>query len=175
MVWWLSLALAQPALVVETDGPLEKLPKVLKQAEAMGAEALPVGLGAWCLTFEEAPDARWLAKVEKRLGQAPTERLDCAIARYPMGRGFVVAVIQPHSELTERTADVVAPLSMSVLAESLHGRPATLCVSGMQVDHAALKSDLMAVGLDVSGVYEVGGCNPPVMRRAAAWLNQPGT
>jgi hypothetical protein len=168
MMWaWLGAAAFGQVWVASTDGSLSRLERVARQAERRGAVVEPLHAGARCLRFEEAPDERWSQRVGRRLGTPLQERLECAIARFPLGRGFVAAVVDPHPDLEQRVADVVAPLTMSVLSQPLDGRPATLCVSGLQVDHDHLKADLQAVGLSVQGLYEVGSCEAVSVRRAS--------
>jgi len=176
VIWLLAAAaVAQSEAVVEPPAPpdggeqiwiastfdeLRALDKVVRQAVALGARVEPVGVGRRCLVFDAdvTLDPRWTDKVERRLGEPLRERLSCAVARYPVGRGWLVAELEPDPDLERRAGDVVEPLAMSVLSQPLDGRPASLCVSKMQVAPDALKSDLEATGLVVRGIYEVGGC-----------------
>ena len=169
-MWWLASAAVAQVWVASTDGSLQRFDRLMQRAERRGVQVEPLHLGARCLTFDgEGPDPKWQRRIERKLGRPLQERLDCAIARYPMGRGWVVAVVGPHSDLKARVADVVRPLTMSVVTEPLDGRPATVCVSGLQMEYARLKHDLQVVGLFVEGVYEVGGCDAPAARRST-WV-----
>jgi len=158
-----------PVWVARTDGPLRQLDRVVRQARRRGATVVPVSVGARCLVFDEDQplDPDWQRRVERRLGSPLEQRLSCSIARYPMGRGWVVAELQADPQLDRRVRDVTAPLTMSVLTQPLDGRPASLCVSKLQVQPQALRADLEATGVVVQGLYEVGGCVAQRTRPAA--------
>ena len=178
MIVWLSLALAQsadptPAPPVEAEAPAEvwvasvsfpgpRLERVVRQAERMGAEVEPVAAGIRCLRFPSPPDSLWVERSSRRLQQPMERRTNCSVARYPEGEGWWLAVMAPTPELEERIGASLGPLGMSVLTQPMDGRPASLCVSSMQVGRTQLAERLAAGGIAVEGVHEVGSCTARV-------------
>jgi hypothetical protein len=183
MVWLLGLALAQSgaeapaAEPVSTEEAVEtgvwvasigfpgpRLDRVVRQAERMGAEVEPVAAGIRCLRFPSAPDPEWVERSGRRLGIPLEPRANCSVARYPAGEGWWLAVMAPDRELEERIEASLGPLGMSVLAQPLDGRPASLCVSSLQVTRSLLVERLQLGGIDVQGVFSVGSCTSRVHR-----------
>lgn len=162
MTLWLAAAWAGQVWVADPPFPTRALDKVVKEAERQGATAQPVAAGVWCLVFDEDADPVWVERAGKRL-KAPLEaRTDCAEARYPKGTGWLVAVVGADPELEERIEAVREGLWTTVLAQPLDGRPASFCVSALQIDAARLGERLDAVKLHVWGIYEVGSCDARV-------------
>jgi len=188
MGWILGMALAQapvepsedlPAIVdvapdadVSVPGvwvasigfPGPRLDRVVRQAQRMGAEVEPVASDIRCLRFPSPPDPAWVERAGRRLGTPLERRPNCSLARYPEGEGWWLAVMAPDRELEERIDASLGPLGMSVLAQPLDGRPASLCVSALQVARVVLTERLALGGVDVLGVYPVGGCTSRVHR-----------
>jgi hypothetical protein len=160
LIAWLAVAWAQTGVWVAAPtfpGPV--LERVVRQAERQGAVVVPVAKGVRCLTFDEVPDERWMARAGRRLGVPLEARADCAVARYPVGQGWYAAVLGSDVRLEERVDSALDGLSMSVLAQPLDGRSASLCVSALQVSVDQLSARLSTAGLAVEGIYEVGSCS----------------
>lgn len=176
MSWLLALAFAQAdpppgaqsesgeeqVYVAVVDFPRRALDRVVRQAERLGAVVEPVAAGIRCLRFDRAPPSTWVERAGRRLDHPLEARENCSVARYPEGEGWWVAVIGADPELEERVDASLGPLGMSVLAQPLDGRPASLCVPAMQISRDQLTDRLARGGLRVEGVWPVGSCTSRV-------------
>jgi hypothetical protein len=151
-----SLASASTAWVLEadTDRDLRRAERAVRRADA--ERVVEMGPFTTCAELE-APSDRLARKVTRRLGRAPEERLDCDVAWFGQGRGWIAMVLEPPAAGLEQA---LPPLGYTEVARpSDPDLPVRLCVArGSLPEPLALARELEATGLGVRSVYEVGAC-----------------
>jgi hypothetical protein len=168
LCWCLGLASAQEpdgqAWVLAGDPAHRPLKSALRRLDRRAAIAVtPTVAGRWCVTFDDPPPADLRRKATRWLGAEPEVRLDCTVAAYPLGRGWLAYIIAgPASGLEEALPRLVESHSLyqrMVHRPSDDTQPTRLCVSALGItDPRVLSRALGDEGLVVDAIYEVGGC-----------------
>ncbi len=158
-LWWGPQALAG-AWVLESASP-RRLARAARIVErAADTQATAIGPQQLCAALD-APDERLRRRVARQLEHPPEERLDCDVAQFPLGRGWVAVVVEsPAKGLAAALeaadlayVDVRWPIQEIALA------PVRVCVAkAALVEPMALAHHIEAHGDVVRAVYEVGGC-----------------
>lgn len=158
-LWWIAQAAAS-GLVLQTpsDRQLKRAVRIAKRADAETIEALDAH--SVCVGGTE-PSERLTRRLTRILGHPPEERLDCDVARFPLGRGWIAMVIEPPAETLEALieqaqlpyVDVRRPIQGAAAA------PIRVCVARTALrEPLELARTLDAGGVIVRSTYEVGGC-----------------
>lgn len=96
---------------------------------------------------------------ERRLGGPVEVRQDCDVAWAPVGRGYVLLVVDQPAEQLEAALDDVGATARDIRRPSDPAEPVRLCLPERAVaDPADLADALRDEGLVVRAVYAVGGC-----------------
>lgn len=128
---------------------------VLTHAEVVREEAFGDVL---CLEASGA-DPRLATRLERVLDHPVERRMDCDVARFPLGRGWVAVILEPPALDLEPALDALGLTFHHVMVPSDLVSPATLCTPRAAVaDPDALRDDLIELGQVVRAIYEVGGC-----------------
>jgi hypothetical protein len=150
------------AWYLDADSPREALHAVrpLRRSQELEWEEL-----RWldemrvCVPLEVPPSTKLRQRVERRLGRPVEVRLDCEVAWYPLGRGYVVLTVQPPAEALPTALDELSPAFSEIVFPADPQAPVRVCLPKMAVaDPLALAEALEAQGIGILAVYEVGGC-----------------
>ncbi|MEZ4234901.1 MAG: hypothetical protein R3F59_01795 [Myxococcota bacterium] len=124
------------------------------------ARTVPLSRSTVCvqLAAPEVP-AKLARKVQRKLGAEVELRLDCDVAWAPMGRGFVLLVVEQPADALETVLAAARPAFHDIAWPSDPAAPVRVCVPRPSMaDPLSLAEALRAQGIRVSAVYEVGGC-----------------
>ncbi len=145
------------AWVLEADDAEMRRAVHLVRARAEVRREVLVG-DATCVEVG-ATTERLAAKLERVLGHRPEERLDCDVARYPLGRGWVVVLVEPPADELDPVLDDLGLAYRDVKRPSATEAPVEVCTTRASiVDPGALDEALAGAGMSVRAIYEVGGC-----------------
>lgn len=113
----------------------------------------------FCVELADPPSDTLQLRLERRLDGPVEPRLDCDVAWYPLGRGYVAySVTQPAPSL-EAVLEEYGPIYLEVVRPSDPAQPVRVCLPMLAVaDPLALAEALEAQGTGVVATYEVGGC-----------------
>ncbi|MCB9699374.1 MAG: hypothetical protein H6738_21510 [Alphaproteobacteria bacterium] len=147
------------AWVLEADEPA-RLRHARNLVRTQAEVVREVGLGGDVLCLEaKGADPRLAARLNRVLGHPAERRMDCDVARFPLGRGWVAVVLEPPALDLEPALDALGLTFRQVSVSSELGVPATVCTPRAAIaDADALRLDLIELGQVVRAVYEVGGC-----------------
>lgn len=114
--------------------------------------------GGYCVQTRSAEPGLEF-RLRRVLGHAPELRMDCDVAHFPLGRGWLVVFLEPPAPDLDATLDLLG-LPFSQVARSSDGvTPITVCTTrAAVVDPSHLQADLTGAGQVVRSIYEVGGC-----------------
>ena len=112
-----------------------------------------------CAELSDPPSGTLRVRLERRLDGLVESRMDCDVAWYPAGRGFVAYSLSQPADGIETVLAEEAPSYLEVVRPSNTWEPARVCVPRLAVaDPLALAEAMKAQGIGVLATYEVGGC-----------------
>lgn len=134
--------------------------RALRYLERIGTSRLvALDRSTVCAELSDPPSTTVRVRLERRLEGLVESRLDCDVAWYPAGRGFVAYSLSQPTDGIESVLAAEGPSYLEVVHPSNAWEPARLCVPRLAVaDPLALAEAMKAQGIGVLATYEVGGC-----------------
>lgn len=147
------------AWVIHADGERE-MRRAVRLTERIGTtRAVVLDHTTVCVELADPPSGVLQQRVARRSGGPVESRLDCDVAWYPVGRGYVAYSVSQPAPAIEGVLDDYGPIYLEVVRPSDPWAPARICVPRLAVaDPLALAEALKAQGIGVLATYEVGGC-----------------
>lgn len=148
--------MSEAAWVIEAEDPrdVQRALRVMKAEEARWiAETIA------CVAPGEPPGPKIERKVERKIGHEVELRLDCGVAFFPLGRGYVALTIEPPAMALEELIDGMRFAYHELIRPANLEEPVRVCLPLRAVaDPLSLAEALKDQGIGVLAVYEVGGC-----------------
>lgn len=158
MIVWLAAAAAQGAWVLEADTDRNLRYALRPVSRADPERVVSIDPFTTCVELE-AHSERLERKITRRLGRPPEERLDCDVAWFGMGRGWIGMVLGQPADGLEAALATSALAYVEVIRPSNAALPVRLCVArGSLPEPMELAHHLGDANLSVRAVYEVGSC-----------------
>ncbi|HHO52834.1 MAG TPA: hypothetical protein ENK18_18645 [Deltaproteobacteria bacterium] len=161
MSWlWLIAQAAAGAWVLEGDSD-HQLKRALRITERAEPDIIEVLAARSVCVQPTAPSDRILRRLTRILGHPPEERLDCDVAWFPLGRGWIAVLVEPPADrlgvLLDRIELPYVDVRRPVQGPGLD--PIRICVIRTALrEPLELARALHEGGLVVRSTYEVGGC-----------------
>jgi hypothetical protein len=112
-----------------------------------------------CVPLGVPPSEKIRKRVERRLGHPVEVRMDCEVAWYPLGRGYVVLTVQPPAEALPVALEELSPAYSEIVFPADPQAAVRVCLPKLAVaDPLALAEAMKAQGIGVLATYVVGGC-----------------
>jgi hypothetical protein len=149
-----------PSVAWVLDQPdLDRSRRLATKVEAWtGLAAQPLG-SRWCVAFPDPPSSLLLRKVTRRQGTPPEERRDCDVAWFPMGRGYLAAIVEPPGVGVEEVLGGLHLGFQEVRRSSDPAQPIRVCAPMGAIGEPWMFSQhLVDNGLVVRAMYDVGAC-----------------
>jgi hypothetical protein len=143
---------------------LEGAPAEVRSAEralrhVVLTRTVALGAGGVCVEWKDDPTDDARARVERRLGHPIEARANCDVARYPLGRGYVLILVRGAAEGLEDALDAEHPMYREIVRPASPDDPVRVCLPALSVgDPQQVLADLRSDGFDLLSAYEIGGC-----------------
>jgi hypothetical protein len=147
-------------LYAEEGHHLERAARRVRRAGVV--RLVPLAGGAVCAELSDPPSDAVRRRVEAALDREVEQRMNCDVAHFPLGRGFVVWFVDPPADGLEGFVDQQRPVYRELVRPLDLGEAVRLCLPGLSVaDPQEFDRALRDAGFLVRASYEVGGCRRP--------------
>ena len=152
-------AAAPSAWVLHAEDPRD-LGRALRVLGRLGTRRqIALDRSTVCVELENPAPPAFHLKIGRRLDRPVEGRLDCDVAWYPTGSGYVAFTVTQPAPTLDEALESYGPAYREVIRPSDPALPVRICVPELAVaDPLALAEAMKAQGIGVLATYEVGGC-----------------